>query len=117
MTLFNPSEKTVCEDPDEEQVLSFTVPAGDAGTRIDRFISQRTEKEPLPVSRSRAASLCDGGFVLVNGKKVKKNYTLAANDAVAVFLPPLADDDVEPENIPLDVVYEDPDVIVVNNPS
>ena len=117
MTLFNPSEINVCSDPDEEQVLSFTVSAGDAGTRIDRFISQRTEKEPLPVSRSRAASLCDGGFVLVNGKKVKKNRLLSETDAVSVFLPPPEDDDVEPENIPLDVVYEDSDVIVVNKPS
>lgn len=83
-----------------------------AGERIDIFLSRE-----LPgVSRSAAQKLCEGGFVTKNGIPVKKNDRTADGDAFAVQLPEPEEIHVQPENIPLDIVFEDGDVIVINKP-
>ncbi|MBQ7475482.1 MAG: RluA family pseudouridine synthase [Clostridia bacterium] len=85
---------------------------GDAGVRIDVFLSER-----LGVTRSSAQKLiADGAVVNGSGEPVKKNGKAAPGDAFLVTLPPVAPPDAEPEDIPLDVVYEDGDLIVVNKP-
>ena len=82
------------------------------GERLDSFISRRIED----VSRSYAAALAEQGAVSVSGKAVKKNYKLKSGEEVAVDLPEPEQLDILPENIPLDIVYEDNDLIVINKP-
>ena len=84
-----------------------------AGQRLDAFLAEHIEG----VSRSAAARLIEGGSALVDGKPTQKSYQLAGTETVAVILPEPEPIDAAPQNIPLDVVYEDGDVIVVNKPS
>ncbi|MBQ7669814.1 MAG: RluA family pseudouridine synthase [Clostridia bacterium] len=83
-----------------------------AGTRADVFIS-----DALGITRSAAQKLLDDGKVLSDGKAVAKNYKIRANDTFTVSIPEPKELDVAPENIPLDVVYEDGDIIVINKPA
>ncbi len=68
------------------------------------------------LSRSYIQKLIDNGLVSVAGKKVKANYKVSAGQEIEIFLPEPEVLKVEPENIPLDILYEDSDVIVVNKP-
>lgn len=84
----------------------------DTGTRLDAWLAGQ-----LPdVTRSAAARLCEEGRVTLAGKPLAKNYRLGGGEAVSVTLPDPEPVDVAPQDIPLDVVYEDSDVIVVNKP-
>jgi len=93
------------------ETLEFT--AEEAGTRLDKFISEQTEGE---ITRSAAVKLIEDGNCTVNGKTVQKNYKLKAGDKVVIEIPEAVDVDILPENIPLDIVYEDNDLLVVNKP-
>ena len=84
-----------------------------AGTRLDRFVSEAVEG----VSRAAAAKLIESGCVLADGRPVGKSYQLTGAETVSVTLPEPEPIDAAPQDIPLDVVYEDADVIVVNKPS
>lgn len=82
------------------------------GMRIDVYLA-----EELPdVSRSRIQKLIKDGNICVNDKPVKANYRLVSGDRVVVDIPEVKEPDIEPENIPLDILYEDEDIIVVNKP-
>lgn len=84
-----------------------------AGERLDSFLTAR-----LPgLTRSAAARLIETGQVLVDGKPARKSARLAGGETVEVTLPDPEPADALPQDIPLDVVYEDDDVIVVNKPS
>lgn len=114
------SEKTAGPlfDRDEEApVYSYSVRNEDAELRLDHFVAKRAAEEPSPLSRSAAAKLCLEGRVLINGVSNTKNAKLREGDLVEVFLHEPVPDRVEPENIPIDVVYEDSDLIVINKPS
>lgn len=80
--------------------------------RIDTYISGEIDD----VSRSYAAALADSGHVFSGGKAVKKNYKTRIDEEVVVEIPEPESLDVEAEDIPLDIVYEDKDLIVVNKP-
>lgn len=95
----------------EINVLIFEVQADDAGTRLDQFIAARAD-----LTRSAAARLIEEGAVTVNSKAVAKNYKIAKGDAVEITLPEPEAAEAIPENIPLDIVYEDEDIIVINKP-
>ena len=69
------------------------------------------------MSRSAAARLCAQGNVASGGKALSKKDSVRANHSVTVILPPIASCEAEPEDIPLDVIYEDSDIIVINKPS
>ena len=79
--------------------------------RLDVFVSEKAG-----VSRSRAASLIDENMVFVNGKTVAKNTKLHFKDIVKITVPEPQEYDITAENIPLDIVYEDNDLLVVNKP-
>ncbi len=83
-----------------------------AGLRLDKAVSQLCET----ISRSSAQILIDEGNILVNGNVANKKTTLKAGDTVTVNLPEPKELDVAPENIPLDIVYEDEHLLVVNKP-
>ena len=68
----------------------------------------------LDVSRSKIENHIKEGHVKVNGKIVKKSYLLQVNDEIDIDEFEIEDTDIVPENIPLDIVYEDYDVIVIN---
>ena len=90
----------------------MTIRCETIGARLDTFLS-----EQLPdMSRSAAQKLMENGDVLVNGAPVKKNYQTRMGDEIEVTLPEPETVDILPENIPLDVRYEDEDVIVINKP-
>lgn len=80
--------------------------------RIDKYLA---DNEPS-LTRTAAAKLTEQGRVLVNGKAVGKNYKLKIGDSVILEIPDPVPYEAEPENIPLDIVYEDDDLLVVNKP-
>ena len=94
-----------------EESVVITVTPEDARKRIDALVADKTE-----LTRSAVARLVEGGDITVCGKEVAKNYKLRAGDIVEIELPEPVSDKAEPEDIPLDVVYEDDDIIVVNKP-
>lgn len=89
----------------------FTVEA-DAGLRIDKFLSEQIGDR----SRSFISNLIKEGNVLVNDKAVSKSYVIKENDNIKATVPEAVEYIAEAQNIPLDVVYEDADVIVINKP-
>ena len=92
------------------ETLEFT--AETAGERIDALLPRISEG----LTRSAAQKLLDGGAVLVNGRPVRKNHKVSAGDRIRVTLPDPEPYALTAQDIPLDVVYEDGDVIVVNKP-
>lgn len=82
-----------------------------AGIRIDKYLAEKTE-----LTRSAVQGLLEKGNILVNGKSVNKNYKLKSDDSISVEVPEPEPMDAVPENIPLDIVYEDDDLLVVNKP-
>ena len=80
--------------------------------RIDVFISQKL----VHISRSSVQKLIADGNVTVNGKAIKANYKVQVNDTIKILIPPPEILDVEAENIPLEIVYEDDDLAVINKP-
>ena len=92
--------------------LEFTATENEAGVRIDRCLSDKYEE----LSRSYLQKLLKEQGVTVNGKAVKANYKIQAGDLVQTTLPDLTEPDILPENIPLDILYEDDDVLVINKP-
>ncbi len=91
--------------------MIYTVDETHAGVRADVFTAEVTG-----LSRSAAARLMEEGHVLLNGKPVTKNAKLCPGDQLDVELPEPEPTEALPENIPLDIVYEDEDIIVVNKP-
>ena len=85
--------------------------AEESGTRLDLFVSERME-----ITRSATQKLIENGNVLVNGSVVLKNYRLRAGDVVEADLPEPQLLEVVPEDIPLDILYEDSELLVVNKP-
>ena len=84
--------------------------AAESGTRIDAWLTA-----VLPeLTRSAAQRLLADGMVTMKGKPLKKNYKVSAGDAISVTIPEAAEVPLVPQNIPIDIVYEDEDVVVVN---
>ena len=88
------------------------VTAEESGERVDALLARHLDG----FSRSAAQRLLEGGAVLLGDRPVKKNYVCAAGERFFVTLPALAEIPLVPQDIPLDVVYEDGDVIGVNKP-
>lgn len=93
-----------------QDIQEWTVEADFAKERIDKYIADSMEG----VSRSQVQIWIGDGQLTVNGSQVKSNYKLAAGDKIELVVPEVAAVEILPENIPLEVVYEDSSVIVVN---
>jgi len=102
------------QEQDEKELfehLRIEVDKGQALLRIDKFLMNRVEN----ASRNKIQNAIDTGSVLVNGKEVKSSYRVRPLDLITVVLPdPPRDTEVYPEDIPLDIIYEDDDVLIVN---
>lgn len=90
---------------------SFNVDKGQSLVRIDKFLTSRI----VNISRSKIQAAADAGNILVNKKSVKSNYKIKPNDYISVVLPyPKNELSIVPENIPIKILYQDEDIIVVN---
>ncbi|MEK7724147.1 MAG: RluA family pseudouridine synthase [Acidobacteriota bacterium] len=90
--------------------LTFQPTPTEIGKRLDAYLAQQIANR----SRSRIQKMIDGGDVLVNEKQVKSSYKIQNKDTIEVELTELAADIFEPENIPLDIVFEDDFLAVIN---
>ena len=106
-----PEGEEEIEEIEKSNIFSFSADASDASKRLDVYVSEKTG-----LSRSAAVRLIDEGNVTVNTRSETKKYKVAVGDSVAVYIPKTQECEAAPENIPLDVVYEDKDIIVVCKP-
>ena len=100
------SPESVSQEP-----IEWTVESQFANERIDKFITEALEED---ISRTLVQQWVKDGHVKVNGKAVKPNYKLSVQDVIALHIPEPQGVELAAENIPLNVVYEDSDVIVIN---
>ncbi len=96
----------------EQDIYEYLVKNSDAGQRIDKLLSiQLTD-----FSRSYIQKLLSNRAVLIHGQPIKSNYKVKEGDYIQVEIPEPEVLDVQPENIPLDIVYEDTDILIINKP-
>jgi 23S rRNA pseudouridine1911/1915/1917 synthase len=118
-------------DPDEEDVEEqdesissaedemyehhrLVVDKGQSQVRIDKYLSDRLSK----ISRSKIQNAIRAGSVLVDNQAVSPNFKIKPNQTISIVFPEMPDDGmIEPDNIPLEIVYEDKDVMVINKPN
>lgn len=93
-----------------EEQYTFTIEKNSG--RIDKYLAEHIKE----ASRSQIQEWIKEELVLVNGEEVKANYKLQENDVIEVDVPEPEEIDAQPENIPLEIVYQDKDVVVVNKP-
>jgi len=99
------------EYPDfDGEAFKFVVEEEYDDFRVDKLLSQYRQD----LSRSYLQKLIEEGRVLIGGKKIKSGFRVSTGDQIQVSLPPLKEPLIEPENIPLDILYEDDDVILIN---
>nr|WP_308742715.1 RluA family pseudouridine synthase [uncultured Anaerocolumna sp.] len=90
--------------------IDLLVEKEDNKTRIDKYIAENIED----LTRSYIQKLIEDGLVLVDGKQKKSNYKVSEGEQITVEIPPPVDLNIEPEDIPLDIIYEDKDIILIN---
>lgn len=91
--------------------FNLTVDKGQAMMRVDKFLTIRLERR----SRSKIQAAIDSGSVLVNGKPVKSSYKAKPNDQISIVMPyPRRELEITAEDIPIDIIYEDDNLLVVN---
>lgn len=104
-------EQVESEESDLYEHFKVVVDKGQSLIRIDKFLMVRLEN----ASRSKIQNAIEQGNVLVNGKTVKASYKVKPLDDISIVLPhPPRDNEVYPEDIPINIVYEDDDVVLVN---
>jgi 23S rRNA pseudouridine1911/1915/1917 synthase len=107
-------EDELVEQQDLFEHYRFTVDPGQSLLRIDRYLSARIEN----ISRTRIQNAANAGNILVNNNPVKPSYKVKPDDIVQIVLPnPPREIELIPENIPIKIIYEDDDLIVVNKES
>ncbi len=98
---------------DAGEQIRIVVPAGQSKERIDIYLTHRIEN----ATRNKVQKGIEEGFVLVNGKRVRSSYTVLPHDIIDITLPHPPRPEAIPENIPLDIVFEDDVLLVVNKPA
>lgn len=94
------------------KTISLIVEYSEEGERVDRYLAS----QDLSLSRSYIQKIISDGGVLVNQAPVKASFRVRGEDIVRIQVPPEQEPDIRPENIPLDILYEDDQVLVVNKP-
>lgn len=94
------------------ETIFLTANPEEKGRRLDQFLAEALEE----LTRSAAQRLAEDGQVLLNGKPLKKNYKMGGSETIEVRLPDPEAIDAVPQNIPLDIAYEDDDLLVINKP-
>lgn len=97
----------------DSHALTFKIPPEDSGRRLDSFLASKIESS----SRARLQQLIESEDILVNGKPSKSSYKVRENDEIEVELVQADSSNFVPENIPLDIVYEDDALVVINKPA
>ena len=104
-------EELLSEQQELFEHFRFVVDGGQSMLRIDKYLTSRMEK----TSRTRIQNAANAGNILVNNVSVKPNYKVKPGDIVQIVLPaPPREIELIPENIPINIIYEDDDVLVVN---
>lgn len=98
----------------QEENYEYTATLDEKGTRIDKFVTDAIDNGAI--SRTQVQDWIKTGNVHVNGSIVKSNYKVQEGDTISVLVPEAQELEIIAENIPLDVIYEDSDVIVLNKP-
>lgn len=103
------------EGQEHYEHFRFVADKGQQLLRVDKFL---VERMPKASSRNRIQQAAEAGCILVNGKAVKSNYRVKPDDVVSIVMDrPRYEMEIVAEDIPLDIVYEDEDVLVVNKPA
>lgn len=95
------------------ETIKIIVETNEVGTRIDKLLMSKA----AATSRTQLQNYISGGHLSVNGDVVKANYKVRLNDEITLVIPDSEDMTIQPQNLHLDIVYEDQDVVVVNKPS
>jgi 23S rRNA pseudouridine1911/1915/1917 synthase len=112
------NQDNIIDDSDESNEMfehfRYVVDKGQSLLRIDKFLVNRIDNN---ISRSKIQEAADAGCILVNNKPVKSNYKIKSNDVISILLSyPRRETEIIPENIPLNIVFEDNELIVINKP-
>lgn len=95
-----------------DQIIELTVAASDSGMRIDAYLRANTE-----LSRSRLSALIQEGAIIVNGTAENKpSFKVETGQTIRLSVPEARPVDIVPQNIPIDILYQDSDVVIVNKP-
>jgi 23S rRNA pseudouridine1911/1915/1917 synthase len=107
-------EEGTSEHNDLYEHHRIEVDPGQSAIRIDKYLTERLER----ISRNRIQNAAGAGNILVNNNTVKSNYKVKPGDLIQILLPaPPRDPELIPEDIPLDIIFEDDDLMVVNKPA
>jgi len=101
------------EEPGVRQRIRLVVAPGQQRTRLDTYLTKQVEN----ATRSKVQHAIDEGYVTVGGRAVRSSYQVRPGDEILVVIPGTPPPDVLPEPIPLDIIHEDDDLIVVNKPA
>ena len=104
------TEEVLQEIPDSEEPLTLRVGPSIKERRIDKYLHGRFSN----YSRQMLQEIIKAGGATVNGKRVKQSFQLSPGDTIELTLPELPTRDIEPEDIPLNIIYEDDDIIILN---
>lgn len=108
----NPMDDDLIELSDQEAIIEITVEEEHNNERIDKYLSTILDD----LTRSYIQKLIGEEMVLVDGKAVKSNFKVSNGQSIKLYLPKPKEAIIAPENIPIDILYEDADIIVVNKP-
>ena len=105
-----PFDETPDEHLEERETARIVVPSGEHRKRLDVYLTHRIEN----ATRNKVQQAIDAGMVRVNDKPVKSSYQLSPNDIIDITFPHPPRPDAQPEDIPLDIIYEDDVLLIVN---
>ena len=94
----------------EKEITSLTIKHEFKGKRIDKYLVSRFQD----LSRSFIQGLIKNGDIKVRDRAVKSSYEIKKNDVITIKLPEFPSDDIEPQNIPLDIIFEDDHILIIN---
>jgi|688.fasta_scaffold193187_2 23S rRNA pseudouridine1911/1915/1917 synthase len=112
--VFNGSHQDMESDQELVREVSIVIDKGQEAVRIDKFLCSRVER----ISRTKFQAAADAKSLIVNGKPVKSSYKVQPGDHIHVLIPrPFGYEGIEPEDIPLNIIHEDSDLIIINKPA